>query len=82
MLRFTEIALFLVPFALYVAWRILGPRTPPWFMWLSVAAIGVLGAGAIWFGLTRRMEPGEAYAPAHLENGQIVSGRGVPKSAP
>jgi hypothetical protein len=29
MLRFTEIGLFLVPFALYVVWLVLGTRTPP-----------------------------------------------------
>ena len=82
MLRFTEIALFLVPFGLYVAWRVMGSRTPPWFMWVSVATIGMLGVGAIWFGLTRRMEPGETYAPAQLENGLIVPGHGVPKALP
>jgi hypothetical protein len=77
MLRFTEIALFLVPFALYMAWRIMGPRTPPWFMWASAGAIGVLAAGAVWFGLTRRLEPGDVYAPAQFENGRIVPGHGV-----
>ena len=82
MLRFTEIALFLVPFALYLAWRIMGPRTPPWFIWASMGAIGVLAAGAVWFGLTRRLDPGEAYAPAQMENGRVVPGHGVPKAAP
>jgi hypothetical protein len=82
MLRFTEIALFLVPFALYVAWRMMGPRTPKWFMWASAGAIGVLAAGAVWFGLTSHLQSGDTYAPAHLENGRIVQGHGVPKAAP
>ena len=82
MLRFTEIALFLVPFALYAAWRIMGPRTPPWFMWASLGAIGVLAAGAyVSPGSRRRVRPNHT-APARLENGRIVPGHGVPKATP
>ena len=80
MLRFTELALFLVPFALYAAWRILGQRTPRWFVWGALVVLGVLGASAIWFGLNQRTEPGAGYAPAHMENGRIVPGHAVPKA--
>ena len=78
MLRFTEFGLFLVSFALYLAWWFMGPRTPPWVMWLALVAVVVLAGGAFWYGLTERVPAGDAYAPAHLENGRIVPGHGVP----
>ncbi len=77
MLRFTEIGLFLVPFALYAAWRIMGPRLPPAIFWAALALTAAMAVGTIWFGLTNRLDPDEVYAPAHLENGVIVGGHGV-----
>ena len=78
MLRFTEIGLFLVPFALFVAWRIMGPRTPPWAVWLALVAVLLLAGGSAWYGLARRAPPGDVYVPAHIVDGRIVPGRDVP----
>jgi hypothetical protein len=77
MLRFTEIGLFLVPFALFVTWRLMGPRTPPGAVWAAGLAVLALAAGTVWFGLHRQMEAGDTYEPARLENGRIVPGHGV-----
>ncbi len=79
MLRLTEIGLFLVPFALYVAWRLMGPRLPPVAVWLALTLIAAMAAATIWFGLASEVDIGEAYAPARLENGVIVGGHGIPK---
>ncbi|MCW3477587.1 DUF6111 family protein [Limobrevibacterium gyesilva] len=79
MLRFTELGLFLVPFALFVTWRIMGPRTPPRLVWAAAVAVLVMAAGTMWYGLNRRIDRSEAYEPAHLEDGRIVPGHGVPK---
>jgi hypothetical protein len=78
MLRFTEFGLFLVPFVLYLVWRVMGPRTPPWAVWLALLSVVMLAGGAFWYGLTERVPAGEAYVPAHIENGQIIAGHGAP----
>jgi hypothetical protein len=75
MLRLAEIALFLVPFALYVVWLIAGRSAPRWAVWAAVAAIVALAAGTVWFGLDRAAPPGSIYEPAHIEDGTIVPGR-------
>ena len=72
MLRFTEFGLFLVPFVLYLVWRLMGPRTPPWATWLALFAVVVLAGGAFWYGLAERVPGGETYVPARIENGKIV----------
>jgi hypothetical protein len=80
MLRLTEIGLFLVPFALFVVWRLTGPRTPPGAVWAAGIAVLALAGIMIWFGLHRRMEAGETYEPARLEGGQVIPGHGVAKT--
>jgi len=82
MLRFTEFGLFLVPFVLYVVWRIMGPRTPPWVMWLALTTVVALAGGAFWYGLSERIPAGDAYVPARIENGKIVPGHGAPTAQP
>jgi hypothetical protein len=82
MLRFTEFGLFLVPFVLYLVWRIMGPRTPSWAVWLALVAVAVMAGGSFWYGLKERAPPGEAYAPARIENGRIIPGHGVPTAGP
>jgi drug/metabolite transporter (DMT)-like permease len=82
MLRFTEFGLFLVPFVLYLVWRTMGPRTPPWATWLALVAVVTLAGGAFWYGLTERVPAGEAYVPAQLENGQIIPGHGALPARP
>ena len=79
MLRFTEIGLFLVPFALFAAWRIMGPRLPATVFWGGLALTGAMAGATVWFGQANKLETGEAYAPARLENGVVIGGHGIPK---
>jgi hypothetical protein len=79
MLRFTEIGLFLVPFALYVVWLVLGTRTPPALVWGALGLILVMAVGTVWFGLANRTDRDEPYVPAHVEDGRIISGHAAPE---
>ena len=76
MLRFAEIGLFLVPFALYGAWRVLGARATAGLIWATVVVVAVLGATIIWYGMERSLPAGTPYVPAQLHDGKIVSGHG------
>ncbi len=78
MLRFTEIGLFLVPFALYVAWRVMGERTPRWAVASAVVVTLAMAVGTVWFGLVNALPKDDAYVPAELHDGQIVEGHGIP----
>jgi MFS superfamily sulfate permease-like transporter len=78
MLRFTEIGLFLVPLALFVTWRIMGPRTPRSAVWGALLAVAVMAVGTVWFGLHNRMPADAVYVPAQMENGRIVPGHAAP----
>ncbi|MDA8249556.1 MAG: DUF6111 family protein [Rhodospirillales bacterium] len=77
-MRWAELALFLSPFVLYAAWRLAAARAQPALLWGAVAAVTVLATATLWFGLARRLERGETYVPAQLEDGRIVPGHGVP----
>jgi hypothetical protein len=79
MLRLSEIGLFLVPFALYVTWWFAGPRMPPAVLWAAMGLLLILAASTAWYGLHERMDADEVYVPAHMENGQVVPGHGVPR---
>lgn len=76
-MRWAEIALFASPFLLYVAWRAAAAKARPSIVWGTAAAITVLVIGTVWVGLSRRLDRGETYVPAHTENGRIVPGHGV-----
>ncbi len=82
MLRFTEIGLFLVPFALYVTWLIAGAKTPRWAVWSTVVLTLAMAAGTVWFGLVNAIPPDAGYEPAHIEHGQVVPGHAVAKPHP
>ncbi len=77
MLRAAEIGLFLLPLGLFVVWRVLGPHVRPALLWAAMAGVLALGATAVGYGLTQRLDRGERYVPAHLEGGRIVEGHGV-----
>jgi hypothetical protein len=77
MLRFTEFGLFLVPFALFVAWIVLGRRAQKELIWAAAAALVLLGGATMWFGVGHQLSRDAAYVPAQLENGRIVPGHGV-----
>ncbi len=76
-MRWAEFALFLSPFALYAAWRLASARAQPALLWGVAALVAGLAVGTVWYGLTRRLPPGESYVPAHIEDGRIVPGHGV-----
>lgn len=76
-MRWAELALFLSPFALYAAWKIAAARAQPAVLWSTIAAVALLAAGIIWFGLSHRLDRGETYVPAQWEHGRIVPGHGA-----
>jgi hypothetical protein len=76
MLRFAEFGLFLVPFALYVAWRVLGARASFRLVCIAAAMLALMLGAVVWYGLDTGLGPGATYVPAHIENGRIVPGHG------
>jgi hypothetical protein len=78
-MRSAEITLFLIPFALFAAWRISVAYARPSVVWASVAASLLLAVGLALYGVSRRVPPTDAYVPARIEAGKIVPGQGVPR---
>ncbi len=76
MLRYAEIGFFLLPFALYAAWRVLGTRATPALLGAAAALVLLLGATVIWYGMDNSMPAGTRYVPAQVRGGQIVPGHG------
>jgi hypothetical protein len=69
-----ELGAFALPFLLYALWlRVGGRRMEPSRATLSLAAVGIacMLAGALYYGLSRSLERGEAYVPARIEAGEI-----------
>jgi len=77
-MRWAELALFLSPFLVYAAWRIAAARAEPRIAWSVVGAVAVLAVSTVIWGIARSLGPGEMYVPAHIEDGRIVPGHGVP----
>jgi hypothetical protein len=79
---FTELVLFLAPFAVYAlflwatrtgvldisAWSL------PRLMWLTAAALVLVVASFVVLAQFSGAPPGSTYVPAHLENGRLVPG--------
>jgi hypothetical protein len=85
---FTEIALFLIPFAVYAVFLVatrkglLDPAHWPLarLAWLLIAALGMMLGSLLWFATFGGAPPESVYIPAHVdENGNFVPGRTVPK---
>jgi hypothetical protein len=81
MLRLVELALFLAPFVIFFVWRIVSTGGGPSarFVLVTACVLIVLVATLIWLRRYEALPPGTAYAPATLQDGQIVSGHPVPR---
>lgn len=69
MAAFVAALLALLPFAVYVLWRRLGPNSGEPSSGMLVAlliGVGLMLGGAAWYGLSRSFERGERYVPATL----------------
>jgi hypothetical protein len=78
--RFAEIALLALPFAVFVAWRLMAPTAgPPKVLVIAVSATVVAMAGMLLgFWYEEAEPPGTRYVPAQLLDGRILPGRVVP----
>ncbi len=78
------VLLFLLPIVAYLIWWELSGRpaiTPSRGLLLGLAALVFGGIGlALWFGMSRAIEPGERYAPAVLQGGAVTEGHGATRS--
>ncbi|MBN8875409.1 MAG: hypothetical protein J0H67_21435 [Rhodospirillales bacterium] len=80
MLRLVEFALFLLPFALFLAWRLALPRGPSRGLMIAAClALLVLAVSLAWMSGDDTLPPGATYVPPHLEDGAIVPGHGAPR---
>jgi hypothetical protein len=80
---FTEIALFLTPFALYAVF-LAATRTgvldaSAWTLsrvsWLLIAALSLMVGSFVVLAQFGGAPPGSTYVPAHFENGKFVPGQ-------
>lgn len=81
MLRLTELALFIAPFAAFVIWRVMATEGgPPLRLVLAAGGALVVLAGLLfWLSREDALPPGTAYTPAQMRDGHIVSGRPAPR---
>jgi hypothetical protein len=80
---FTEIALFIAPFAIYAAMLYLTKRDARdrdnWgakvVAWLAFAGVILVAISLIWFSHYGGYRPGSTYVPAHIDkDGKLVPG--------
>jgi len=81
MLRFVELALFLAPFVVFAAWRLLaGGGGPSRKLVVTATCVVVVVAGALyWLNREQAIAPGLRYVPAQLEDGHVVPGHAEPR---
>ena len=86
---FTEIVLFLIPFAVYGLFLVAARKglldATSWplarLAWLVIAALTLILGSFLWFATFGGAPPGSTYIPAHVdESGNFVPGRTVPKA--
>jgi hypothetical protein len=82
MLRLLEVALFLAPFAAYLLWLRLGRRHSPTLLWGTLGLMLALLVAAAWLELSGAVPPDMTYVPPHMEDGRIVPGHAVRRTAP
>ena len=79
---FTELGIFLIPFAVYAAFLIatragvLTPQSWPLkrVFWLTIVALLFTIANLLALAHFSGAPPGATYTPAHMENGRLVPG--------
>lgn len=76
-MRWAEAGLFLAPFLLYAAWRLSALWARPSLVWGTAALVALLVIVTVWVGLSRRLDRGETYVPARLQDGRVVPGHGT-----
>jgi hypothetical protein len=81
MLRLTELALFIAPFAAFVVWRVMATEGGPSLRVVLAAGsvLVVLAALLFWLSQEDALPPGTAYRPAQIQDGYIVSGHSAPR---
>ena len=73
MLRFAELALFIAPFAGFLAWRLLAVEGgPPLWLVIGAACVLLVLAGALFWLRQEESLPGTVYVPAQMQDGRIV----------
>ncbi|MGG5811792.1 hypothetical protein [Falsiroseomonas sp. CW058] len=86
MAAIVAVLLVLTPFGLYLLWRRVGPGTgepSSGAVMALLLGVGLMLGGAVWFGLSRSFDRGEAYVPAVLgPDGTVQQGHaGAPPAA-
>ncbi len=83
MAAFIAVLLVFLPFAIYLAWRRYGPASGEPSSGVVIAmllGVGLMLGAAVWFGLSRSFERGQAYVPAVLgPDGTVQSGHAEPR---
>lgn len=83
MAAFVAAILVLLPFGLYLLWRRLGPNQGEPSSGVVIAlmlGVGLMLGAAVWFGLSRSMEPGATYQPPVLDaDGRVRQGGSQPR---
>lgn len=81
MLRLVELALFLSPFAAFIAWQLMARQSsPPLRLVVGAACVLVVLAGLlVWLSQEAALPPGTSYAPARFQGGRIIPGHGAPQ---
>ncbi len=76
MLRFAEIGFFLLPFALFAVWWVLGRRATLRVLLGTAVVVVALAAVTVWYGLENSLPSGTPYVPAEISRDAVVPGHG------
>jgi len=82
MIRLLEVLLFMMPFAGYGLWLWLGKRFTRELLWGTLGVMFMLVMAAAWLELSGAVPPGMRYVPPRLEDGRVVPGHAVRRTAP
>jgi len=80
--RFAEIAMLALPFAVFIAWRLMAPTgEPPRALVIAVTATtGVMAVILLLLWYEEAAPPDSGYVPATQEPGRIVPQQVVPRN--